>query len=98
MSENLQVHVLVRASKKTGKIDVTMTALGSALLKLWAMNNTTATKQSFVFNRETGACVFAAEGKKGDMPTFNNGDLGTCDEYGISLEDLQAIKDDRFDK
>ena len=97
MSENLQVHVLFRAGKKTGKIDMTITALGSALLKMWAMNNTTATKRTLIFNRDTGACVFAAEGKKNDMPTFSM-DLGTCDEYGISLEDLQAVKDDRFDK
>lgn len=35
---------LVRFSKKTGKIDTTMTALGCGLIQGWALMNTTRTK------------------------------------------------------
>lgn len=35
---------LVRFSKKTGKIDTTMTALGRGVIQLWALQNTTKTK------------------------------------------------------
>ena len=35
---------LVRFSKKTGKIDTTMTALGRGMIQLWALQNTTKTK------------------------------------------------------
>ena len=35
---------LVRFSKKTGKIDTTMTALGKGLIQMWALQNTTKTK------------------------------------------------------
>lgn len=35
---------LVRFSKKTGKIDTTMTALGKGMIQLWALQNTTKTK------------------------------------------------------
>lgn len=35
---------LVRFSKKTGKIDTTMTGLGNGLIQMWALNNTPKTK------------------------------------------------------
>lgn len=40
---------LVRFSKKTGKIDKTMTAIGKGMIQLWALQNTT----------KTNACVIA---------------------------------------
>lgn len=39
---------LVRFSKKTGKIDTTMTAIGNGLLQLWALQNTTKSKATVI--------------------------------------------------
>ena len=55
---NFQVHVLLRYSKKTGKLDTAMTGLGSALMRLWAMQNTTSTKETVVINRSTGERLY----------------------------------------
>lgn len=101
MNSNLDVHVLFRFSKKSGKIDTTMTGRGSALMQMWALNNTTSSKVTMIFNRETGNLVFQVIGKKDGFPKVQksqaNGDMGNCAAYGISLEDLQSITDDRFD-
>lgn len=99
--DNLGVYVLFRSSQKTGKIDLTMTAKGKALLQLYAMQNTTPTKQIMIFERSTGNLVFATKGRKGNLPQVRkskvDGDLGVCDDYGIGLSDLQLVRDDRFD-
>ena len=93
----MDVHVLFRFSKKTGKIDTTMTGVTSALMKMWAMNNTTKSKDTMIINRETGTVIFYAHGTP-DMPKIEKGDLGKCTDYGIPLEMLQSITDNRFDK
>lgn len=96
--DSLSVHVLFRVSAKTGKVDTTITGLGCGLLKMWALNNTTKTKQTFVFNRDNGELVYAFDGKTGKVATKTTGkDMGTCEDYGIGLEFLQSIKDERFD-
>lgn len=94
---NFVVHVLFRFSKRTGKVDTTMTAMGSALLRFWAMNNTTPSKETLVLNRVTGAVVLHVVGQRDGYPQlFSN--CGTCEDFNISLEELQSIKDERFDK
>lgn len=47
MSE-LHNYGLIRFSKKTGKIDTTMTAIGRGMIQLWALQNTTKTKASVI--------------------------------------------------
>jgi hypothetical protein len=93
----MDVHVLFRFSKKTGKIDTTMTGVTSALMKMWALQNTTKSKQTIIFNRETGACILSATGTADGLPEIEKGDLGTCEDYNIPLDILQSIKDERFD-
>ena len=93
----MDVHVLFRFSKKTGKIDTTITGVTSALMQMWALHNTTKSKTTLIFNRETGRCIFSAEGTA-DFPKIEKGELGSCEEYNIPLEALQRIKDERFDK
>lgn len=97
----MEVYVLFRASKKTGKIDTTITAMVSSMLMLWAMQNTTSSKQCLVFERESGKLVYATSGTKDGFPEVRDarkhGDLGICEDYGIPLEALHKIKDDRFD-
>lgn len=94
----LKVYVLFRFSNKTGKIDMTLTAMGNALLRIWSMNNTPSTKSCFIFERESGKLVFATlGGKDGWKAKSENECTGTCDDYGIPLDELHAIKDDRWD-
>lgn len=98
---NLEVHILLIASKKTGRISFTATAIGKAQLQLYALQHTTPTKVSYIFERSTGNLVFEATGTNEGFPKIRkskiDGDLGVCDDYGIGLSDLQLIKDDRFD-
>lgn len=95
---NFQVHVLLRYSKKTGKIDTAMTGLGSALMRLWAMQNTTSTKETVVINRSTGEIVFHVIGRKNQTAEIlPKAELGRCEDLGISMEELQTFTDDRFD-
>lgn len=93
---NLEVCVLMRFSKKSGKIDTTMTGMGSAMMQMWALSNTTKSKSCLIFERNSGKCIFATQGTD-NFPKVKKGDLGTCEDFGISHEDLLAITDDRFD-
>ena len=100
MSEEkyLKIHVLFRCSKKTGKIDTTMTSMGDAMMRLWAMRNTTAGKMCLIFERESGKLVCEVLGSKGGFKVKSGKDCeGTCDDYGIPLNTLHSIKDDRWD-
>ena len=58
-------HACIRAAKKTGKIDTTLTGYSSAMLSLWAMQNTTSTKVSYVFDLVTGDVVTICTGMTG---------------------------------
>ena len=97
---DLQVCVLFRASKKTGKIDTTMTALGKAQMQMWALTNTPKSKMCMVFERETGKLVFATYGTEDGFPkvTREKECKGTCDDWGIPLSALHEITDERFDE
>lgn len=98
---SLAVHVLFRYSQKTGKIDTTMTAIGKAQMQLWALQNTTKTKGCLICERDTGKVVFTALGTKDGFPKIKKGkevEGMTCEDFGIPLEDLRSITDDRFDK
>lgn len=99
--EALKVNVLFRFSKKTGKIDTTITGLGTGLMEMWCLRNTTKSKACLIIERDTGKVLFRAEGTSDGFPKAEhrrNKDLGTCEDYGIPLSMLQAIKDERFDK
>ena len=99
IASNFSVHVLFQCSKRTGKIDLTMISLGSAMMRLWAMQNTPRAKRTLIFERESGKLVFAVEGTANGFKVIDKNECkGTCKDYGIPLKDLHAIKDDRFDK
>jgi hypothetical protein len=97
---NLGIHVLFRYSKKTGEIDTTMTGMGSAVMQMWALQNTTKTKGCMIFERETGNLVFATYGTADGFPKVRKGkqcEGKTCEDMGIPFSALQEITDDRFD-
>lgn len=92
---DLKVHILFRFSKKTGKIDTTMTGLGSAQMQLWALNNTTPSKCTMIIEQVTGNVIFMATGSKDGFPKVEKS-VGHCTEYGLPFEFIQSIEDDRF--
>lgn len=96
------IYVLLEVKNKTGEVITTMTAMGSALMKAYALQNTKSGRSMFIINRSTGKVEYATQGRRGNaFPIVRDArkeDLGTCDDLGISLEDLIEIGyDDRFD-
>lgn len=76
-------HYGVLFNRKSGKIVKTLVdEHGSAFLKMFAMNNVSATRDYVVFNAESGEIVGYYEGKKGDMPTIHK------DMEGMNIEDI----------
>lgn len=94
----MPVYVLLRASKRTGKVNKCMTGITSALMAMWALNNTPKTMITLIIERDTGRIEYCFTGTADGMPKKE--DLkpdAHCTDMGISLEDLQNIKDERFD-
>ena len=58
---------LVRFSKKSGKVDTCMSAMGTAMLSLWGLQNTTKTKITAIFDLEDGKVIEEYEGNE-DFP------------------------------
>lgn len=59
---------LVRCSKKTGKVDTCLEGMGYAMLNLWALQNTTKTKETFVFEKATGYLIEHCTGSDSGFP------------------------------
>ena len=62
----LKTHYCVRFNRRSGKIDTTMSGLGNALMRMWALQNTTKSKDTIIFD-EDGVVVYYFEGT-GDCP------------------------------
>ena len=45
---------LVRYSRKTGRVDTALTGIGCGMLQLWGLQQTTKTKETVIFELETG--------------------------------------------
>ena len=74
-------------NRKTGKV-VKMLEGSTSLLKLFAMNNVSATRDYVIFDSE-GICQGYFEGKKGDLPTICNDMIGKKDkEFGFDISQL----------
>lgn len=86
---DINKHFLVRFSKKTGKIDTTIEGLGTALLKLWALNNTTPTKECLILNCY-GQVLFHTVGKKNDFPDVLEPENEHINEYCEGLLEVLA--------
>lgn len=65
---DLHNYGLVRFSKKTGKIDTTMTAIGSGLIRLWALQNTTKTKACVIADIDERKVVYEYIGTAAGFP------------------------------
>lgn len=78
---DLKMYCLVRFSRKSGKIDTTLEGLGSGLLRLWALQNTTKTKDTIIFEKDTGNVCWYYEGNASGFPKVDDTDLGHIDDY-----------------
>lgn len=71
---DLKKTYLVRFSKKTGKIDTTLEALGKGMLQLWALQNTTKTKNTIVFDEDGIVQMFCEGTENFPKVTKNSGE------------------------
>ena len=55
------------------------------------------TKCHIQITEKSGKCLFAASGTKEGFPIIRKNLDVDCEYFGIKLEDLQSITDDRFD-
>ena len=78
--EELKTYCLVRFARKSGKIDMTLEGLGSGMLRLWALQNTAKTKDTIIFEKDTGNVCWYYEGTSG-FPKIDDTDLGHIDDY-----------------
>lgn len=87
--EKLDTYVLVRFSRRSGKIDTTLEGIGNAMLRMWALQNTTKTKDTIIFSKTTGDVVFYAEGTDSGFPSVSDIGLGNIEDYCPGL--LEAV-------
>lgn len=71
---------LVRFNRKTGRIDKTLTGIGFAMLQLWGLQNTTKTKDSILFETNTGLLITYFTGSASGMPKV---------DYGMDNENVE---------
>ena len=78
----METSVGILFNRKSGKVVKTLTG-HSSLLKLFAMNNVSATRDYVVFNAD-GICEGYFEGKKNDMPTICRDMVGKkAEDFGF---------------
>lgn len=82
-------HYGVLFNRKSGKVVKTLVdEFGSALLKMFALGNVSASRDFIVFS-EDGIVVGYYEGKKNDMPTICRDMEGKrVEEFGFKVEDF----------
>ncbi len=86
---------LVRFSKKTGKIDTTMTGLGKGLIQLWALQNTTKTKACVIVDINERRVLSEYVGTADGFPDVRK----EPDEFEFNLpEDMFDIFDEEVAK
>lgn len=91
----LEQCMLVRFSKKTGKIDTTLECVGNAMLRLWALQNTEPSKECLIFSRVTGKILYRVVGRKDNFPRMDEstkGDLGNISDYCEDFLDVLGVQ------
>lgn len=81
--DKLHNYGLARFSKKTGKIDTTMTALGKGVIQLWALQNTTKTKACVIVDIDERKVVSEYIGTEEGFPEW----VKNPDEFEFNLPD-----------
>lgn len=86
----IKMHCLVRFSRKSGKIDTTLEGFGTGMLRLWALQNTPKTKDTIIFEKDTGKVCWYYEGTASGFPKIDDENLGFIDDYCSGL--LEAVQ------
>ena len=76
----MEKFMLVEFTRKTGKITKTLEGYGQALLKLYALQNLTKTRDAILFNKETGEVITYFEGN-GSFPKVIDGNGENIEDY-----------------
>lgn len=71
----MKIHYLIMFQRKSGKIVTTMSGLSSAMLQLVALQKTTSTRDTVIFD-EDGKITYYVEGKKDGFPQAQDDMLG----------------------
>lgn len=79
----LKKNYCVMFNRRTGKIDKTLSGLGNAMLRIWALQNITKSKDVIIFD-EDGVVHFYFEGTE-DFPNVTK--YGEDTEEGIHYVD-----------
>ena len=85
----MKTYCLLRFNRKSGKIDTSLEGEGSGMLRLWALQNTTKTKDTVIFEKDTGTVLWYYEGT-GDFPKIFDKDLGHINDYCPGM--LEAVQ------
>lgn len=81
---------LIRFSKKTGKIDTTMTALGRGMIQLWALQNTTKTKATVIVDIDEREVIAEYIGTEDGFPEVRKNPESFEYEMPYELFDILA--------
>lgn len=79
----LHKHILVRFSKKTGKIDTTLEGISSGMLQLWALQNTPKTKACIIVDMDEREVKCEYIGSTSGFPRVNK----TAEQFEFNLPD-----------
>ena len=90
MKDNMEEFVLVRFTRRSGKIDKTLEGIGCGMLELWALQNTTKSKDCIIFSKDSGQVIMYTEVTDG-FPKVSEDNLGHIDSYCPGI--LQACQD-----
>ena len=83
-------------NRKSGKIVRTIEAFSGAMLKMYALNNTSPSRDFLVCDGDTGIVDFYCEGKKDDFPNICEDMIGKhVDDFCKGL--LDALREDSKD-
>lgn len=79
---DLHNYGLIRFSKKTGKVDTTMTAIGRGMIQMWALQNTTKTKACVIVDIDDRQIFAEYVGTTDGFPEIRKSDF----EYDLPEE------------
>ena len=87
---DLHNYGLIRFSKKTGKIDTTMTAIGRGMIQLWALQNTTKTKATVIVDIDERQVFAEYVGTEDGFPEVRKDPATFEYELPVELFDILA--------
>ena len=91
------IYVLLRASKRNGKVDTCLTGIALGNMQAWACEHTTRQKITVIIERETGRIAAVYTGGRNGPILEDIKSNAMCEELGIDHNEIKRIKDYRHD-